>query len=101
MLPHFKPAVINAGLPSDVRFHDLGRTCAALLIANGCHMEKVKEHLGHSSIRVTSDRYGHLFPSARASVADALDATYRGHLADLPRTEGSIVPLPGRSQSQI
>ena len=35
------------------------------------------DHLGHSSIRVTSDRYGHLFPSARAALAESLDATFR------------------------
>ncbi len=39
-----------------VRFHDLRHTCAAILIANGRHMEEVKDHLGHSSIRDTSDR---------------------------------------------
>jgi hypothetical protein len=61
-------------------------------------MEEIKEHLGHSSIRVTSDRYGHLFPSARASVADALDATYRGHIADFPRTTASIRPLRTHSE---
>ena len=48
----------------DVRFHDLRHTCAALLIAAGRHLEEVKTYLGHSSIRVTSDRYGHLFPGA-------------------------------------
>jgi integrase len=98
MARHYKPAVVAAGLPTDVRFHDLRHTCAALLIANGRHMEEIKEHLGHSSIRVTSDRYGHLFPSAREAVADALDSTYRGHLADLPRTGGTIVPLRGSSK---
>jgi integrase len=101
MARHFKPAVVAAGLPGDVRFHDLRHTCAALLIANGRHMEEIKEHLGHSSIRVTSDRYGHLFPSAREAVAKALDATYRDNLADLPRTEGSIVPLRATSQGQL
>jgi hypothetical protein len=40
-------------------------------------MEEVKDHLGHSSIRVTSERYGHLFPRARQELADGLDATYR------------------------
>ena len=60
-----------------VRFHDLRHTCAALLIAAGRHLEEVKTYLGHSSIRVTSDRYGHLFPEARAAIADALDATFR------------------------
>jgi integrase len=57
-------------------FSALRHTCAALLIANGRHMEEVKDHLGHSSIRVTSDRYGHLFPQARQELADSLDATY-------------------------
>ena len=61
---HFKPAVRRAGLPSEVRFHDLRHTCAAWTIDRGHHMQEVKEHLGHSSIRVTSDRYGHLFPDA-------------------------------------
>ena len=101
MVRTFKPAVVRAGLPPTVRFHDLRHTCAALLIANGRHMEEIKEHLGHSSIRVTSDRYGHLFPSAREAVADALGATYRGHLADLPRTEAPIVSLRSRSQGQV
>jgi integrase len=74
---HFQPAVRRAGLPKGFRAHDLRHSCAALLIANGRHMEEVKDHLGHSSIRVTSDRYGHLFPRARQELADGLDETYR------------------------
>src|SRR5215211_3999886 len=61
---HFRPAVARARLPKQLRFHDLRHPCAALLIANGRHMEEMKDHLGHSSIRVTSDRCGHLFPRA-------------------------------------
>jgi integrase len=60
-----------------VRFHDLRHTCAALLIAAGRHVEEVKDYLGHSSIRVTSDRYGHIFPKARADLASALNATFQ------------------------
>jgi integrase len=86
---HFRPAVAKArtraiqdgrkdeAIPEDLRFHDLRHTCAALLIANGRHMEEIKDHLGHSSIRVTSDRYGHLFPSAKAALADSLEATFQ------------------------
>jgi hypothetical protein len=54
-----------------------------------------------SSIRVTSDRYGHLFPQARADMADALDETYRtasGHSADFSRTSGGLSLLPSASQ---
>jgi hypothetical protein len=39
-------------------------------------MEEMKDHLGQSSIRVTSDRYGELFPRARREVADGLDGTF-------------------------
>jgi integrase len=61
----------------ELRFHDLRHTCAALLIANGRHMEETKDHLGHPSIRVTSDRHGHLFPRTPQELADGLDETYR------------------------
>ena len=86
---HFRPAVAAArkhsiqdgpsseALPESLRFHDLRHTCAAILIANGRHMEEVKDYLGHSSIRATSDRYGHLFPSAKAALAESLDVTFR------------------------
>lgn len=99
---HFKPAVAAVGLYSDLRWHDLRHTCAALLIAAGRHLEEVKDYLGHSSIRVTSDRYGHLFPKARAELADALDRTFEAApavgLADFSRTSGSVHPLLGAQQ---
>lgn len=49
-------------------------------------MEEVKDHLDHSSIRVTSDSYGHLFPSARKALADSLEATFQ-QAACSPQTE--------------
>jgi hypothetical protein len=68
----------------------------------GRHMEEVKDHLGHSSIRVTSDRYGHLFPKARQAVADSLDQTSRRAAAQSPATKmppkGSVVQFPDASQ---
>jgi len=96
MSRQFAGAVERAGLPDGLRFHDLRHTAAALLIANGRHMEEVKDYLGHSSIRVTSDRYAHLFPRARAEIADALDATFRASApapADHTRTTASVTPL--------
>ena len=81
-----------------VRFHDLRHTCAALLIAAGRHIEEVKTYLGHSSIRVTSDRYGHLFPEARAAMADALDVTYRNAPAAHSRPRAEIVHAANADQ---
>ena len=99
---HFKPAVLAVGLPEGLHFHSLRHTCAAFLIADGRHMEEVKDHLGHSSIRVTSDRYGHLFPKARQAVADGLDETFRraasGSSATKMRPKGSVLPFPNADQ---
>ena len=57
----FKPAAERAGLPEDLRFHDLRHTAAAFFIADGFNAKQLMDRLGHSSIRVTYDRYGHLF----------------------------------------
>jgi len=99
---HYGPAVARADVPEGLRFHDLRHTCAALLVANGQHLEEVKDYLGHSSIRVTSDRYGHLFPKARAKLADALESTYREAQAAAPaawpRPETEIVSIADAQQ---
>ncbi len=97
---HFKPAVARAGLPEGLRFHDLRHTCAALLVAQGAHPKAIMERLGHSSIQVTLDRYGHLFPSLDENLTQGLEATYQASLAAwsaaVPSCEGSdLGPLIG------
>ncbi len=66
-------AVAEAGLPDGLRIHDLRHTCASLLISQGAHPKAIQTVLGHSSITVTMDRYGHLFPSDMEALAAALD----------------------------
>lgn len=78
----WRPALKEAGLPSALRIHDLRHTCAALLIAQGAHPEAIKRHLGHSSIAITMDRYGHLMRDEAGRIADGLDAIYRSKKAD-------------------
>jgi integrase len=90
---HFKPAVLRVGLPAGLHFHSLRHTCAAFLIADGRHMEEVKDHLGHSSIRVTSDRYGHLFPKSRQAVAEGLDAIFASASKGTPARRGTVSTL--------
>ncbi len=87
-----------AGLSDGLRFHDLRHTCAALLIAQGAHPKAIQVHLGHSSIQVTMDRYGHLFPDALEQLADRLDAARAAARTDPARTEphSSVVELPAR-----
>jgi hypothetical protein len=48
---------------------------------------------GHSSIRVTSDRYGHLFPPARQELADGLEETHRNAA---PAGGAGVLPLAPR-----
>jgi integrase len=70
----FKPAIERAGLDVQPRFHDLRHTCVALLIAEGAHQLTIMRRLGHSSIQVTLDTYGHMFPELEEDVTQRLDA---------------------------
>lgn len=75
--PHvFRPAVKTAGLPSGLRFHDLRHIHAALLIADGWHPLAISRRLGHSTITVTMDRYGHLLPSLEADLLARSSETF-------------------------
>jgi integrase len=68
------PAITAADLDPAPTPHDLRHTAAAVAIAEGAHPKAIQERLGHSSIRVTLDVYGHLFPGLGAELADRLDA---------------------------
>lgn len=97
----FKPAVVAAGLPPAMRFHDLRHTCAALCIALGAHPKAIQERLGHSSITVTLDRYGHLFPKLDEALTHRLDTLRQeavDHLAVAPPVPavGQLRALPRR-----
>jgi integrase len=72
----FRPAVRRADL-APLRFHDLRHTYAALMVAAAAHPKLLQAQLGHTSINVTLNTYGHLFPDAFADVGDALDRLVR------------------------
>ncbi len=55
-----------------IRFHDLRHTCASLLLQNREPMIYVKEQLGHSSIQITVDLYGHLEPGRNRQAVNKL-----------------------------
>jgi integrase len=57
----WRPITERAGL-AGTRFHDLRHFFASQLIANGETAAHVRDQMGHSSIKVTFDTYGHLFP---------------------------------------
>jgi integrase len=71
------PARKAAGLPG-VRFHDLRHTAIAQLIAAGVPLTAVSRRVGHTSISVTSDVYGHLMPELDAGIVAAASVLVGG-----------------------
>lgn len=59
-----------------MRLHDLRHTAVALAIAEGAHPEAIQARMGHASVQMTLDRYGHLFPELDETIAERLDATH-------------------------
>ena len=69
---YFLPVLAKAGIRK-IRLHDLRHTFGSQLLQNGASIVYVKEQMGHSSIQVTVDEYGHLIPGANAPFVDRLD----------------------------
>jgi integrase len=57
-----------------ITLHEARHTYASLLIAAGVSSKAVSTYMGHASITITLDRYGHLMPGNEAEAADLLDA---------------------------
>lgn len=57
-----------------VKLHDARHTFASLLIAAGEDPKRIQSYLGHSTITVTFDVYGHLLPGSERESAERLDA---------------------------
>ncbi len=47
-----------------------------MLIAEGEHPKVIQAQLGHSSVQLTLDTYGHLFEGLDEAAADRLDAAH-------------------------
>jgi integrase len=56
-----------------LRLHDLRHACATYVLAGGVEPRTVMEILGHSTIRLTMDLYGHVLPDRLRAAASAMD----------------------------
>ena len=72
----WKPLLKACGL--DFEFHSLRHAAASLFIELGWQPKRIQAVMGHSSITMTFDRYGHLFPAGDIS-------------EDLKRLEAAVV----------
>jgi integrase len=59
---------------ADFGMHEARHTFASLMIEAGVNAKALTEYMGHSSITVTFDRYGHLMPGNHEQAAALLDA---------------------------
>jgi integrase len=82
----FNPGTMNAraarawtGL-TPIGLHELRHTCASIFIAAGVNAKALSTYLGHSSVTITYDRYGHLMPGSAKEVVTLVDA-YLEHAA--------------------
>jgi integrase len=82
--------------------HELRHSAASLLIAQGVPLKVVSETLGHSSIRVTSDVYGHLLEPAKQEAAEAMSAALWGEPATqrAGRRAQQLAATPGAGGSR-
>jgi integrase len=69
----FKRILVQTGL-REIRLHDIRHTFASLLLSDGASPVYVKEQLGHSSIQMTVEIYGHLIPSSHREMVNRLDS---------------------------
>ena len=73
-----------------IRLHDLRHTNASLLIQQNESLVYVQKQLGHSSIQVTVDVYGHLIPGANRGAVDTLDVVGSAGATTAPAAEDGV-----------
>jgi len=66
-------AWLRAGL-EPIGLHECRHTFASLMIAAGVNGKALSVYMGHSSVTITLDRYGHLMPGNESEAANLLDA---------------------------
>ena len=77
LLRDFKALCVTAGL-GDWHLHELRHSAASLMLAGGVKLQVVSSVLGHSSIRMTADVYGHILDPDRVVAAEAMGTTLWG-----------------------
>lgn len=100
----------RAGLQR-ITLHECRHTFASLMIAAGVNAKALSTFMGHATVSITLDRYGHLMPGTEAEAAALLD-TYveaqRERAEEAARAAGSTLTgeqpgerEPGKGRSRL
>jgi integrase len=76
VLRALKVVARRAGL-GDIGLHTLRHSAAAVMLVNGVPLKVVSEVLGHASIGITGDIYGHVSPEVSREALSRLAAALR------------------------
>ena len=82
-----------------IRIHDLRHSYASLMIQAGESLAYVRDQLGHHSIQITVDIYGHLVPGGNKAAADRLDDSATQTQPRLKRKKNATIRNPGATKS--
>jgi integrase len=93
VLHRFHQILEDAGLPK-MLFYGLRHTHASLLIAEGVHPKKIAERLGHASIKLTMDLYGHLFEGSDRESADRMQKLFGSRDGAVSAPVENVVSFP-------
>jgi len=74
---HYKAILRHAGIPQSTRVHDLRHTMVTTVLNNGQPLAVVSKYVGHSSVAITADIYGHRDDSAERKVAESMEQILR------------------------
>ncbi len=59
-----------------IGLHEARHTAASFMIAAGLNIKQISTYMGHASVNITLDRYGHLFPSSGDEAIATMDAYF-------------------------
>ena len=77
-MKYFKRALEWAGLPKEIRIHDLRHAAATLMLGNGVDVPTVARVLGHARNSTTLDVYGHAVPGNLTGAVAAIQRAING-----------------------
>ena len=76
LMRSFRRVLGEAGLPPDVRFHDLRHTAATHALKAGRPIHEVSKMLGHKDPAMTLRRYSHVLEDMGDAAARAMEEAF-------------------------